>query len=198
MKAIKNGLGGLLRFTGRDRQAMFWLYALAVLVLTFVVIAAITVPPVADTFTQFERFAAEHPELVTVTETSQGQSIMIEGHHPELEPDFGPIMLGMGVGIIMAVLLLAAAVARRLHDSGRSGLWGLMPVPFLVIGLAIFPKLMTSFSGSEPNFGLFGLLFVNNLAYMGTLIALILLLSMRGTPGPNRFGEAPQAPPEPD
>src|ERR1043165_3573647 len=36
---------------------------------------------------------------------------------------------------VLFVLLLAAAVTRRLHDRDRTGLWGLLPVPFMIVGL---------------------------------------------------------------
>lgn len=196
MTSIKNGLGGLLRFSGRDRLGQFWPYAGLVFLFIMSLNMAIVAPTVIETFSRFERFAAEHPELTTVVQSPGGTSIHIEGDHPELMPDFGAFGLGIGITSLVAVLLLAGAVVRRLHDRGRSGLWGILPLPFLAIASIAFPKLMESFTGPEPDLRLFALLFLNNVAYIASFVTLIVLLTLSGTPGPNRFGDAPTAPPD--
>ena len=43
----------------------------------------------------------------------------------------------------------------------------------------------------EAAFGPFLLLFANNVLYMVSLIGLIVLLAMKGAPGPNRYGPEP-------
>jgi uncharacterized membrane protein YhaH (DUF805 family) len=94
--------------------------------------------------------------------------------------------------VLACVGLLAAAVSRRLHDSGRRAYWGLMPLPFLLFGLTAFPAMMTQMTASgEPDLSLFFLLFFNNLLYMVALVSLIVFLALRGTTGPNRFGPEP-------
>lgn len=191
MTAIKNGFGSLLRFSGRDRPGLFWPYAAVVFVVMMVVAMATMVPIVSSSFSRMERFAAEHPELATVEQSAGGTSITIQGDHPELIPDFGAFFLvldGLAIGM---VALLAAAVARRLHDTGRSALWGLMPVPFLAIGLIGFPQVMEGLMGPDPNMGLFLGLFLNNLLYMAAFITLVILLILPGKAGANRFGEPP-------
>jgi uncharacterized membrane protein YhaH (DUF805 family) len=84
---------------------------------------------------------------------------------------------------------LAAAVTRRLHDTGRAGWWGLPPLIFLIAGLALFPRMMaTMMQSDEAAMGPFFLLFANNVLYMASLVGLIILLALRGTAGPNRYG----------
>ncbi len=39
---------------------------------------------------------------------------------------------------VALVATLAAAIARRLHDVGRSALWGLIPLPFICYSGAVF------------------------------------------------------------
>ena len=95
----------------------------------------------------------------------------------------------MGCIAVITVALLAAAVARRLHDRDRSGLWGLAPLPFLSFGLVGMHYLMTSFSGpQQPDLGAFFFLFLNNITYLAILVTLVVQLASRGTEGENRFG----------
>jgi uncharacterized membrane protein YhaH (DUF805 family) len=110
-----------------------------------------------------------------------------------LLPDLAGLVAQFAIVTAFAVLLLAAAVARRLHDRGRSGLVGLLPLPFLGIGFAIMPQLFHVAVARTPDLHalgrLFPLLFVNNLVYLASLAYLVVQLVSPGTSGPNRFGE---------
>jgi uncharacterized membrane protein YhaH (DUF805 family) len=94
----------------------------------------------------------------------------------------------VGIVCAVAVLLLAAAVVRRLHDRDMSGLWGALPLPFLIAALAMMPGLFTRHS---LDIGLFTALTACSLLYNATLIALIFLLAGGGTAGHNRYGGEP-------
>lgn len=176
--SLKRGLGSLWDFSGRDRPGVFWPYAATVMALTFVGVAIVIVPTIASSFEKMQRFAAEHPDQAVVTRSPGQYSIEIRGDHPELAPDLGAVAPGMGAVMVVAVLLLAAAVTRRLHDRGKSGLWGLLPLPFLSVGLWGMSKLFASFGDSAgPPMALFLPLLLNNFAYMAALLVLILLLA---------------------
>ena len=102
------------------------------------------------------------------------------------------MILGIAVGAGLYVLLMAAAVARRLHDIDRTGAWGLLPVGFLTIGVAGFWRIFTdSVGGARPG-GLFALIFANNIVYFCSLVALVVMLAKDGTRGPNEFGSDPR------
>jgi uncharacterized membrane protein YhaH (DUF805 family) len=102
-------------------------------------------------------------------------------------------VLFAGVSGALFVVMLAASVVRRLHDTGRSGLWGLMPVPFLAIGIAAFARIRSSFHSAEDLLdAYFPLLMANNFAYLALLGLLIYLLARPGSRGPNRFGPHPR------
>ena len=103
-------------------------------------------------------------------------------------PDFVLLIGGVGAVSLVVVALLAAAVTRRLHDSGKRGWWGLVPLPFLASGLLLMPQLIAN---GEPDLGLFALLFANNLVYIASLIVLVVMLAARGNPHDNRFGPPP-------
>ncbi|MBO9558693.1 MAG: DUF805 domain-containing protein [Caulobacter sp.] len=189
--SIRNGFTGLLRFSGRDSVGRFWPYVAVVIALLFVSAAATMGPIMGQSFSRMERFAAEHPDQATVTRGPGSYSIQIQGNHPELMPDVTPFFTVMQAGCAAVVLLLAAAVARRLHDSGRRGWWGLLPLPFLAVGMTVFPRFFQSTLSGEMGpeaLKMFGLLFANNLLYLASLALLVFLLTRPGQPGENRFG----------
>jgi uncharacterized membrane protein YhaH (DUF805 family) len=194
--AIPRGFGLLARFRGRDRPGQFWPYAGAILLLDFVATFALMVPVMVDSFAKMQRFAAEHPDQATVESGPGSYSVTIHGYHPELMPDMAGLMAGFGLIGAASVLMLAAAVARRLHDRGLSGLVGLMPLPFLVFAFLIMPRLFAGIgTGSPPDIRLFLALLLNNLLYLASLLLLAILLAQRGAAGPNRFGPDPRAGP---
>jgi uncharacterized membrane protein YhaH (DUF805 family) len=84
------------------------------------------------------------------------------------------MMIGMSIVFAATVLLLAASVARRLHDTGRSGAWGLMPLPFIIYAMVMMPRL---FGASDIADGLFFSVFINNFLYLASLLLLVVLLA---------------------
>lgn len=191
MATLFHGFRNLLRFGGRDPRTPFWLHAMLVTALATIGAVATILPAIADSFARMQRFAAAHPEQAHVERTASSYSIRIDGYHPELMPDLRSTTIHLGLVVALLVVLMAAAVARRLHDSGRSGWWGTMPLPFLAFGVIAMGKIMAGIGAGSPDFGWFFLLFCNNLIYLATLVALVVLLAMPGTSGQNRFGESP-------
>ncbi|WP_373997368.1 DUF805 domain-containing protein [Brevundimonas intermedia] len=147
-------------FAGRDGRRLFWPYAILVFLLAFIGIAV----------------AMNLAMMGLLTGTADMPNI--------------PLMIG-GVGgvVLAAAALLAAAVTRRLHDTGRPGYWGLPPVVFLLIGLTLFPVLMNRvLNDANPPMALFFGLFLNNLLYIASLIGLVVLLLLDGAKTANRYG----------
>ncbi len=195
MNPILHNLVNLTNFSDRQTRGQFWPYALTILALMFVVNAAIFIPVLTESMERMRAFAAEHPELATVQRTATSESISIRGRHPELMPDFGLMIVAIGALAVAAVLLLAAAVTRRLHDRGKSGLWGLAPLVLLVSGFAIMSALFRQFGQSSVDLTLFGVGFINNALYLASLVTLIIWLVGPGAPSENRYGAAPLTPP---
>jgi uncharacterized membrane protein YhaH (DUF805 family) len=189
---IVHNLAGLARFSGRDSRRLFWPYASLIVVLLFVAAAMVVLPEVAQSMARMQRFAAAHPEAAMIQSSPGSYSISIEGNHPELAPDFAGIMGGMAAMSAAAIGLLAAAVVRRLHDRGKSGAWGALPLPFLAFGAAAMPHIMASFGKGEPDITAFFAMFVNNILYLASLFYLVMLLGGAGTPGLNRYGPDPE------
>jgi uncharacterized membrane protein YhaH (DUF805 family) len=189
IKSILRDFTRLANFGGREGRSEFWAYAVACFAIGFAVSAVIVMPVMAASFARMDRFAAEHPDQARVVASPGRYEVQIEGWHPELMPDVNAIVAGGGGFAGLAIVLLAAAVVRRLHDCGRSGLWGLLPLPFLGTALVLFPRLWASFTGGgEPDLRLFFALFANNALYLGALGLLGVLLAGQGQAGNNRFG----------
>lgn len=188
MQPILSGFRRLGQFSGRDSRAIFWPYAglvLGVGVLAIIVVIMAWMPSfIAET----QAFATQHPDRVTTQVGPGSYTVTITPGDPPFLPDNRGVMLGISLVVVALVVLLAAAVTRRLHDTGRSGLWGLPTPIFLLISLTLMPGLMSSFVGPDPDMRLFGLLFANNAAYILSLGLLLLFLVLPGRPGPNRFG----------
>lgn len=192
IQAVGYGLANLVNFGGRTRRAKFWPYAAFVIFLSFAGMGAIMFPEMSASMERMRRFAEEHPDQATVERGPGSYSITIHGHHPELMPDFSRMMSLIVVGFVAIIFLLAAAVVRRLHDRGKSGAWGLMPIPFIVFASVAMPTLFNQFSqGGTPDLGLFFALFFNNMLYLASLVYLIVLLCGASTRGENRYGPEP-------
>ena len=189
MEVLKLHLTGLLRFSGRETGAKFWPWVAVVLVFNMAVAAIVMVPLMLNTFRKMNQFVHEHPDQGTIVTGPGSYSVQVHGYHPELMPDLSGFMLAIQVSAAVSVLMLAAAVTRRLHDTDKSGLFGLLPLPFLTTGLTLFPAFFAqSMSGAEPDTGGFMLLFANNMLYLGLLGLLAFLLARKSSSGDNRFG----------
>lgn len=192
LAAIFDDLKRLAVFSGREARSPFWIYLAFVLALLMAGSFAVIMPMIASSVVRMQTFALEHPDLATVRSGAGGYSIQIEGSHPEFFPPIGAMASAMGVMIVVAVGLLAAAVARRLHDCGRSGLFGLLPLPFLAFALAVSPRVFGAFENPDSvSVGLFLALFFNNILYIASLGILAVLLAGKGGDGPNRYGPEP-------
>lgn len=194
VQAVGHGLANLANFKGRTRPGKFWPYLAFVLVLSFAGMGAIMYPEMSASMERMQRFAEEHPDQATIRRVPGSYSITIHGHHDELMPDFSRMMSLIVVGVVAIIVLLSAAVVRRLHDRGKSGAWGLLPLPFIAIASAAMPVLFSQFEeGGTPNLALFFTLFINNVLYLASLVFLVVLLSGASTKGENRYGPEPGA-----
>lgn len=183
--SLKHNLANLHRFRGRDRQGLFWPYAILVFFAVLIGLAVVTGLWVAEQIAQIQRIAAELRETGQVSTGSGQYAIKIENGSPVPYADMSDMAIGIAIVFFLAAALLAAAVTRRLHDRGRSGLWGLLPIPFFLVATAMMSRGM-----GQPEHGpLSTLLFLNNAAYVAALAILFLLLLGASTPGPNRYGD---------
>ncbi|MGH1420355.1 MAG: DUF805 domain-containing protein [Hyphomonas sp.] len=158
-------LSRLTQFGGRESRKHFWLHVAISLIF----------------------YAAPFFILMIVTMIT-GLMATTDAQAPSMDiVAYGSIILAL-----VQIALLAAAVSRRLHDSDRRAGWGLIPVPFLLFGIFMFPLVIGSaISDSELNNRLFFAGFINNIIYMILIILLGILLCQSGDDGENRFGPPP-------
>lgn len=109
------------------------------------------------------------------------------------------------VGTITSLALLVpslAVTARRLHDTGRTGWWMLLPVIPLVAAIvvgfaAVFATAFSTDANSNPEVAVIALLAVCVLLALIAGITLIVFLCLDSKPEPNRYGPSPKQPPVP-
>ena len=192
MKTIVRGFTHVLRFAGRDGPGQFWPFAGVVLALVFLGWGGVMTLEMNRVFAELARFAAAHPDQATVVQTPTSYSVAIEpGADIDFAPDIRLLFGGMAGLVGTTILLLAAAVTRRLHDRGLPGFFGLAPVPFLTFGLYGMARLMADFGTTEGIPPMFYAVFLNNMIYLAVLLGLVIVLSLPGQKRENRYGPAP-------
>lgn len=196
LDAIRSGLSRLLAFHGRDRPARFWPYAGFVVGLFAIAVQVWTMPVQMKAWTQAIEILRDPANMPPPPPPEQGLW-GISPFNPDnpMAPDYRLASGGMPVLAILVgigFLLLAAAIVRRLHDRDRSGLWGLLPLPFLA---AIFALTATAGAPLGTLLQTRPALLVGAMAagllYAASTLYLLILLGGAGTAGANRFGPAP-------
>jgi uncharacterized membrane protein YhaH (DUF805 family) len=178
----------LASFAGREDRASFWPYAAAVFGIVMVAGSLMLMPMMAQSMRAVQEFEVRNPDRVTIASGPGEYSMSAPGEIPGLMPSVGFIAAYLGVTLGLAVLLYAAAVVRRLHDRGKSGAWGLMPLPFVLYTSVQMPRLFGSMTrGEQPDMAVFFSIFFSNMLYLITLVALIVLLAGAGDPEPNKY-----------
>ena len=182
----------LTRWSGREPRRLFWPWVACIMVANMIAGIVVGVPMFVGIARNMAAFAEAHPDRTTITSGPGHYSMQIDGPVPPeliMEPMrwFVPLV---GIVGLLSILFLAAAVVRRLHDSGRRGYWGLLPLPFFLTGMVMFWQLFDGIGAGNdaPDMAPFALLFGNNLLYLASLALLIVQLCRPGDPGPNRFG----------
>lgn len=166
MNPVLRGVSKFAQFDGRDTRGQFWPYA-------GVVMAGVILG-------WFAVFAVEFSRLFSaIQQPAEGGQAL---------PNFSLLLGSMGVLVAIAVVLLAAAVTRRLHDRGLPGWIALAPLPLLAFGLYGMWQIMNDFGTSDTMPDLFFPVFINNMAYNGILLALVIILALPGQPTDNRYG----------
>lgn len=185
---LKRNLTGLLDFTGRQNREPFWIWVLICYGVQMVIGMFGMIPFFMSIFTNMQREMARGPSAAPTPPD-------------QFFTDMQPMMVGMAIvgaiGALVFIALLAAAVARRLHDRDLSGWWAL---PVFVLHLvsqfsaismmssakfSLKPDPQHPFAHVGQGFGPI------QLAALLAVIVLVVFLALPGTPGPNRFGEDP-------
>ena len=185
MASIRYAFGGVLRFSGRDGRGLFWPWAIFVFLLMQAVSILIMIPVM---FGRFMRVI----QAVQKQDFSSGAGpdpVAVEQATAQMMAGLGWLWIPTALIDAIMVALLAAAVTRRLHDRDRTALWGLLPLPFMAIGVAFMPDTFAfAVAPAEPSPAM-KLLLLQAPFFWGSLLWLGFLLAGEGTKGPNRFGD---------
>ncbi len=188
--AVLMGFSRILQFDGRSSRTDFWIYAIFAFLLAFGVWGVLMATEMTRTFAEVQQYANAHPDKVTIISSPNGISYRFSESAPGVGPDFGYLLACISGIALVSIVMLASAAVRRLHDTDRTGLWILLPLPFLFGGFWLMSSVFYEFqTEAEPKMGLFALGFVNNLVYLATLGFVAFLLLRSGSAGANRFGE---------
>jgi uncharacterized membrane protein YhaH (DUF805 family) len=185
-RSLGHNLARLLDFSGRESRRLFWPYALIVFVAGMVANLLLILPVIVAAMQRTFLYLKQHPE--GFPQPAPGAPARLP---PELMPDMGPVMVGMGVVGLLTLLLLAAAIVRRLHDRDRTGWWAMLPVPFQLAAFVTGPATYrAAIQGPAAPSGLALVGQLNTLAYWAAFITLLVMLVGESKRGANRFGEA--------
>ena len=118
IEAIKYNLRNLTNFNGRDARPTFWWYVLFLVVAQYLVSLVATVPMMVGAMSG--AFEAAQAGV-------DGQQVEAQMMAQMAESMRMVMWVGVVIGIISAAMILASFV-RRLHDSGKSGYWAIIPM----------------------------------------------------------------------
>jgi uncharacterized membrane protein YhaH (DUF805 family) len=198
LKAIKHGLGNLLNFEGRDARQAFWYYVLFLYIVTLAISMVVTVPMMIQGFMTGIR------EGINAGQSGDPVAAQAATQAAIANSMSGMISTSLWLGTVTGLLMLAglaAAFVRRLHDSGLSGLWALLPAAIQLGNLVLAPmmirQMMDGLTHMTPGDATAGLRAMQgsfgtaSLLGWAAVIAVIVLGVRKSTPGANRYGEAP-------
>lgn len=92
--------------------------------------------------------------------------------------------------MLLVLIPVPALLARRLHDSGKSAVWIWLGLP--AVGLWIARSAVAVQMGTDSRVQFDKLTWPLDWLSILTNLALLILLALPGTIGPNRFGEDPR------
>jgi len=181
----------LTNFAGRDARQTFWYYVLFLYLIQMVAGMLVAIPMMVAMFSQM--FAG----IRAGADPDAMNAMMLEAMTGPLETT---MWLAMGLGAV-SLLALAASFVRRLHDSGLSGWWGLLPGLLYVGYLAWMPRqiamvkeMLAQTEALQQGGNPLGMMPGQEMAMLSAYVPLILLAVFgvrKSNPGPNRYGEAP-------
>jgi DNA-binding CsgD family transcriptional regulator/uncharacterized membrane protein YhaH (DUF805 family) len=135
LASVRHGLGNVLDFSGRDTRAQFRRYAILLFVVGVLTPLLILQTQFILLFVRLQLWAAIHPEQA-------GNFPQWIRDHPEFKPDLGGLRSIMAFLALLHVALIAAALARRRHDLGRTELCGSLSLPIVTLALMLKPQLL--------------------------------------------------------
>lgn len=190
--SIKYNLSHLADFQGRDGRQTFWYYILFIVIARIAIGIGLAIPMIGGAMGQ------------AITAAKSGvvdQQALTASVVSQMAP-WIPIMAYVSIGVgVVTILLLMAALVRRLHDSNKSGWWALIPLLAEIVALWVsyraIDRMDVALNQAMQQIQSGGMIQhqqeASALRLMGwvAIIAVIVFGIMKSTEGPNRYGETP-------
>lgn len=190
--AVRHGLVHIFDPRGRDARQTFWYYVLFVVLLRVAGGMAVSIPLTVNMMRAgFQAAQRNDGEAVVQVQMMHQMTGMMQ------------TMAGVGIVIgVVTIVLLAASLARRLHDSGLSGWLVLVPGLSYAVALAMLPVQMDraievmeriQAPGSAANGPMTMMQGQGPIALLGWVPVLFVVIFgvLKSTDGPNRYGDEP-------
>jgi uncharacterized membrane protein YhaH (DUF805 family) len=190
------GLAGILNFNGRMALHDFWPYAITVVLVLYGLGSAFGIWLQLEFSNRLGMggwFDEAYGSELAEQRAEQALALM--------KDIFRFFMPYAAISLALHIIPLAAAIVRRLHDTGRTGWWALIPLPFSAYGIYLmgnafsrFPELMATRPADPVIFAVVLEIFVAigvSLLWIAAVIVLIILLCGRSSPKGDRFGPPP-------
>jgi len=190
------GLAGILNFNGRMALHDFWPYAITVVLVLYGLGSAFGIWLQLEFSNRLGMggwFDEAYGSELAEQRAEQALALM--------KDIFRFFMPYAGISLALHIIPLSAAIVRRLHDTGRTGWWALIPLPFSAYGIYLmgdafsrFPELMATRPADPVIFAFVLEIFVAigvSLLWIAAVIVLIILLCGRSSPKGDRFGPPP-------
>jgi len=188
--AMKYHARHLFDFSGRDARQTFWFWFLFLFIVNLVVGMAMSIPmTVSAMSTAFDSARSGDPVAA--------QAAMMN----QMAGSMRPLIIGSIVVGLFNLVLMAAPLVRRLHDSGKSGLWAAL------IGAIYLASLAYSWTNADkvvatmrqaatagvtnPVSGMQAQLGWQSLLGYVPMIMVIIVGLLKSDPGPNCYGAEP-------
>jgi uncharacterized membrane protein YhaH (DUF805 family) len=167
---VLHGFKNIANFSGRDPRIKFWPYFGCLYLMSQAISIIAFMPFFLETF----KMMGQQSEPIDIAA-------------------FGAIMKLSALTSIAFIALLAAAVTRRLHDRNLRGYWALIPVAFLILAfwkMGPFLEVVANpdILQNELNPSDILAFTLLNLVYLISVIALMIILGLKGHATENRFG----------
>jgi uncharacterized membrane protein YhaH (DUF805 family) len=188
--ALRYHFKHLLAFYGRDSRQTFWYWFLFVFILNMIASFITTLSVMMDAVTAGYDVAKGGDEVAAQTAMLSQMAVSIKR----------VIMVSLAVGLVN-VVLMAAPLVRRMHDSGNTGLWAIVAAAIYLLSLALtwlraddsvaLMRRLATASDPQTVFGLQSHFALDGLIGYVPLIIVIAFGLLKSTPGPNCYAERP-------
>jgi uncharacterized membrane protein YhaH (DUF805 family) len=190
--AVRRGLTSVTIFGGRDSRAQFWPYIIFVYLIEYAIEMMLTMPVVMrGVFSSMQgvRAAAEQGGKVdsAALQVDMAQRMMADMQ------SIMPYTIGLG---LLLMVLVSAAVVRRLHDRNWSGWWVLAWNGVKIAGIVAGYLSMTAMAQGGVTIETMNSVklpaMLIGLASWAVFIIIIIQVVQQGDHAENRFGPSPQ------